>query len=218
VRHLKYLALLAILVLPAAYSHAQVSIGVQIGPSYGIYNAPPVCEWGFYPDYPFGCAPYGYWGPEYFADGVFIGVGPWYNFYYTHPGFYRRYYVNRGFGYYGGYEHFRGGPRVYERERFRGNDGFRDRGGRSFNGSGEFHGRENFRGDSGRSFNGGGRSFRGDNGRGEFRGGGDRSRGDSGRASNNGGGRSFRGGGDSRGGGQCSGDSRGGDHDRGGHR
>ena len=52
-RYLKYLALLALLIIPVTYSHAQVSIGVQIGPSYGIYNAPPVCDYGFYPDLSF---------------------------------------------------------------------------------------------------------------------------------------------------------------------
>ena len=79
-RYFKYLALLAVVVmLPAVHSNAQVAIGVQIGPNYGLYNAPPVCEWGYYPDYPFDCAPYGYWGPQWFADGVFVGAGPWDN-------------------------------------------------------------------------------------------------------------------------------------------
>jgi len=92
-RYLKYLALLAVLMaLSAVCSQAQVSIGVQIGPSYGFYNAPPPCPYGYYPDYPFGCAPYGYWGPEWFVDGVFIGAGPWYRFYYLHPVLYRRWY------------------------------------------------------------------------------------------------------------------------------
>lgn len=94
-RYLKYLLLLAVVAMPAAYSQAQVSIRVHIGPDYGLYNPPPVCEYGYYPDYPFGCAPYGYWGPEWFADGVFIGAGPWYRFYYTHPQYYQRYYYVR---------------------------------------------------------------------------------------------------------------------------
>ena len=97
-RYLKYIALLAFLALPMAYAQAQVSVGVQVGPAYGTYNAPPVCEYGFYPDYPYGCAPYGYYGPQYFVGGVFIGVGPWANFYYSHASFYRPYYFNRGFG------------------------------------------------------------------------------------------------------------------------
>ena len=81
-RYLKYFVLLlAVLAVPAVHSQAQVAIGVgiHIGPDYGFYHAPPVCEWGFYPTYPFGCAPYGYYGSEWFVDGVFIGAGPWRN-------------------------------------------------------------------------------------------------------------------------------------------
>jgi hypothetical protein len=95
VRYLKSLTLfLVLLALPALHSQAQVAIrvGVNIGPSYGVYHAPPVCEWGFYPTYPFGCAPYGYYGPEWFVNGVFIGAGPWNNFYYVRPAYYRPYY------------------------------------------------------------------------------------------------------------------------------
>jgi hypothetical protein len=96
VRYFRYFALLlAVLAVPAVHSQAQVRIGVgiNIGPTYGVYHAPPVCEWGFYPEYPFGCAPYGYYGPEWFVDGVFIGAGPWYNFYSLRPAYYRPYYV-----------------------------------------------------------------------------------------------------------------------------
>ena len=183
VRYLKYLALLvAVLALPTVHSQAQVSIGVRIGPTYGIYNAPPVCEYGFYPDYPFACAPYGYWGPNYFVNGVFIGVGPWNNFYFTHPTFYRPFYVNRGFGFRPGFEHFRPAERFAPRETFRG-ERFNDRGFRSFNGP-RFDRDRGF--DRGRGFNEA-RGFRGDD-RG-FRGG-----------SRNGGG-SYHGGGESHGGG-----------------
>src|SRR5580765_5890615 len=139
-RYLKYFALLAFLALPAAYSQAQVSIGVQIGPTYGIYNAPPVCEYGFYPTYPFGCAPYGYYGPEWFADGIFIGAGPWYNFYFTHAVYYRAYYVNRGFG----FHHF---ELYHDGDRFR-SAGFRSfRDDRGFRGR-DFRDRDDFRGRS----------------------------------------------------------------------
>jgi hypothetical protein len=238
-RYLKYFALLAFLALPAAHSQAQVSIGVRIGPSYGIYNAPPVCEYGFYPDYPFGCAPYGYYGSEWFADGIFIGAGPWYNFYYTHSGFYRPFYVSRGFGFNRGFERF------HDRDRFRGEGfrsfrddrGFRDRDfrgrdfrdrddfrGRSFRDDdrGRFRGGEGFRRDGDRSFNGGGRNFRDGGGRsysgggrsyggGENRGGG---RSYSGGGENRGGGRSYSGGGENRGSGRSYGG--GGSHNKGG--
>ena len=34
---------------------------------------------------PYSCAPYGYYGPDWFTGGVFIGAGPWYH---GHGGFY----------------------------------------------------------------------------------------------------------------------------------
>jgi len=39
---------------------------------------PPDCQWGYYAYAPYGCAPYGYYGPQWFYGGMFIGVGPWY--------------------------------------------------------------------------------------------------------------------------------------------
>jgi len=131
-RYLKYLALLAVLAaLSAIPSQAQVSIGVQIGPSYGFYNVPPVCPYGYYPDYPFGCAPYGYWGPEWFVDGVFVGAGPWYHFYYLHPALYRRWYGPE-FVYFPRGEHFR----RFDRDDWRL---------RHFDHDREFHGDHDFR-------------------------------------------------------------------------
>src|SRR5579863_9476618 len=76
-RYLKYAALLAVLMVPLTYSQAQVSVGVGIGPGY--VDGPPVCDYGYYSYYPYACAPYGYYGPDWFAGGVFIGAGPWYN-------------------------------------------------------------------------------------------------------------------------------------------
>src|SRR5579863_4463492 len=75
-RYLKYAALLAVLMVPLTYSQAQVSVGVGVGPGY-IGDA-PVCDYGYYGYYPYACAPYGYYGPDWFAGGVFIGAGPWY--------------------------------------------------------------------------------------------------------------------------------------------
>ncbi|MGC0774126.1 MAG: hypothetical protein WB543_14430, partial [Candidatus Acidiferrum sp.] len=98
-RYLRYLALFAICALPAALpSQAQVSVGVGVGYGPGYYDdgyddAPPVCVYGYYSYYPYACAPYGYYGPDWFYDGVFIGAGPWFH------GF-RGGYWGRG-GYYG---------------------------------------------------------------------------------------------------------------------
>jgi hypothetical protein len=222
-RHLKYLFLLALLALPAAYAQAQVSIGVQIGPSYGFYNPPPVCPYGFYSYYPFDCAPYGYWGPSYFVDGAFIGVGPWNNFFYSYPSYYRPFYFNSGFGFHDGFRRFHGddhfhdgfrsfhndgrfrndgrGYRAYNGDRFRGGTGYR-----AFNGNGPgFHdgGSRNYNG-AGRGYSGGGQSHysgRSYGGSGSYRAGGSYSGGHSygGGHSGGGGSRNAGGGGGSRG-------------------
>lgn len=85
-RYLKYLALLAVLMVPVAYSQAQVSVGIGVGPvgvvvGHPYVAGPPVCEYGYYDYYPYACAPYGYYGASYFVNGVFIGAGPWYHGY-----------------------------------------------------------------------------------------------------------------------------------------
>src|SRR5579864_7006478 len=125
-RYLRYLALLGIFLIPMSYAHAQVSVGVGVGgPGYAaqVYTGPdydpayvdpyygvaPVCDWGYYPYYPYACAPYGYYGPSWFSGGVFIGAGPWYG---------RGFYGGRGFrsfGRDGGFRSFdnRGGFRSF---------------------------------------------------------------------------------------------------------
>lgn len=57
-------------------AQSQVSIGVGVGPVI----EEPYCPYGYYDYAPYYCAPYGYYGPDYFADGLFIGVGPWYRY------------------------------------------------------------------------------------------------------------------------------------------
>ena len=96
-RYLRYVALLAVLMLPLAYSQAQVGVGIGIGVDPG-YNddGPPVCPYGYYSYYPYACAPYGYDGPQWFEGGVFIGAGPWYQWGWGHGG-----YWGRGGGYWG---------------------------------------------------------------------------------------------------------------------
>lgn len=83
-RYLRYLALLTALMVPVAYSQAQVrvgigigGVGVAVGPGY--VTGPPVCAYGYYEYYPYACAPYGYYGPDWFVNGVFIGAGPWFD-------------------------------------------------------------------------------------------------------------------------------------------
>ena len=47
-------------------------VGVEVGVA-------PECPYGYYDVAPYNCAPYGYYGPEWFSGGVFIGVGPWFH-------------------------------------------------------------------------------------------------------------------------------------------
>jgi hypothetical protein len=93
VKYLRYVALLALLALPLAFAQAEVRVGVGIGVG-GYVGGPPVCAYGYYPDAPYGCAPYGYYGSSWFANGIFIGAGPWYHGW-GHP-YYGRGYA-RGF-------------------------------------------------------------------------------------------------------------------------
>src|SRR5258706_6683755 len=160
-RYLRFFGLLGLFLgiglFSASNANAQrVAFGVGFGgPVY--YGAAPVCGYGYYDYYPYACAPYGYYGPDWFEGGVFIGAGPWFGF-------------GRGFG-------FRDRDRFFDRG-FDGRRGF----GRGFDGrrgfdhgfrGGDFHGGGfhggGFRGGSG--FHGGGGGFHGGGG-GFFRGGG----------------------------------------------
>ncbi|HWF07007.1 MAG TPA: hypothetical protein VG297_01015 [Bryobacteraceae bacterium] len=47
--------------------------------SVGVAGGPPVCPYGYYEVPPYNCAPDGYYGPEWFNGGLFIGAGPWYH-------------------------------------------------------------------------------------------------------------------------------------------
>jgi len=150
-RYLKYGALLAVLMVPLAYSQAEVRWGVGIGVGPGYVAGPPVCEYGYYDYSPYACAPYGYYGPQWFSGGVFIGAGPWYHSYLGRGGYYGRegYYGRSGFygregygreGYArGGYA--RGGyeRQDYARSGYNRGGGYA-RGGNGFHGGGGSHG------------------------------------------------------------------------------
>ncbi len=165
-RYMKYFALLAVLMLPVAYSQAQVRIGVGIGvPVYA--GGPPVCPYGYYNYYPYACAPYGFYGPDYFVGGFFVGAGPWYHWGHPVEFWGRRGWDRdgwRGEGWGRGEGRGDWGVRHDRDDRGgwgRGNErrGFVGRGnvGRGNEGRGEFHG------GGGREFHGGG-GFRGGNG------------------------------------------------------
>lgn len=71
---LKYLALAAVagvcLTVAAPKANAQVAVDIGVAPD---------CPYGYYDYAPYACAPYGYYGPEWFTGGVFIGAGPWFH-------------------------------------------------------------------------------------------------------------------------------------------
>src|SRR5579875_900332 len=142
---LKYAAIGLVVALAGAMAgtaNAQVRVGIGIGIGTPVYvGPPPVCPYGYYPYRPYACAPYGYYGPEWFVNGVFIGAGPWFRGFYG-PAFYGR----RDFDFddpawvyfhdHDGWRYYRDGDRWRD---FRG-DNWRD-----------FHGRDGWRGHDGRN-------------------------------------------------------------------
>jgi hypothetical protein len=66
------LAAVAGVVLLAAAPVARAEVTISIG-------AEPSCPYGYYDYAPYRCSPSGYYGPQYFTGGVFIGVGPWFH-------------------------------------------------------------------------------------------------------------------------------------------
>src|SRR6202451_2845060 len=55
---------------PPQKATAQVSVNIGVA---------PVCPYGYYEAPPYNCAPDGYYGPEWFSGGVFIGAGRYYH-------------------------------------------------------------------------------------------------------------------------------------------
>jgi hypothetical protein len=72
VRHLTYLAIAAAGLFITTAPSASAQVAVTIG-------EPPACPYGYYEEPPYNCAPYGYYGPEWFSGGIFIGAGPWFH-------------------------------------------------------------------------------------------------------------------------------------------
>jgi hypothetical protein len=63
-------ALIVALVSSVPVSPAQVAISI---------GAAPICPYGYFDYAPYDCAPYGYYGPDWFVGGIFIGAGPWFH-------------------------------------------------------------------------------------------------------------------------------------------
>lgn len=148
---LKYLVSLAIaaFILTPPAAHAQISFGIQIGGGYPeAPPPPPACAYGYYAYPPYTCAPYGYYGPQWFNNGIFIGAGPWYQ---------------EGWGYRNGWDHGDWDHERWDRDRggwghyhdgWGGGHGYV--GGGFHGGGGGYRGRPGgFHGDGG--FHGGGR-------------------------------------------------------------
>jgi hypothetical protein len=70
----KILALTAVagLMFAATPPKAQAQVTVEVGVA-------PDCPYGYYDYAPYNCVPDGYYGPEWFTGGVFVGVGPWFH-------------------------------------------------------------------------------------------------------------------------------------------
>jgi hypothetical protein len=69
-RKLLLSAVAALSLSAVAVAPAQVAINIGVA---------PVCPYGYFSYAPYNCAPYGYYGPDWFTGGVFIGAGPWYH-------------------------------------------------------------------------------------------------------------------------------------------
>jgi hypothetical protein len=75
---------------------AQSQVVIQIG------GNPPNCAYGYYGYAPYACAPSGYYGPGYFYNGIFLGMGPWGGWGYSHGWGSHRFVSEGGGRYHGG--------------------------------------------------------------------------------------------------------------------
>ena len=71
IKLLVFAAIAAFAIAPGA-PRAAAQINFLIGVA-------PDCPYGFYDYVPHNCAPDGYYGPEWFRGGVFVGAGPWFH-------------------------------------------------------------------------------------------------------------------------------------------
>lgn len=86
----------------AAYSFCPFRLQVPLlrSGSLGI-GVPPVCSYGYYEYAPCACMPMGYYGPGYFYNGIFLGMGPWAGWGYGHGWGSHRFVEGRGGSYRG---------------------------------------------------------------------------------------------------------------------
>ena len=118
-----------ILLAGAVPTTAQIGVGVEFGNqprTEVVVNGPPVCDYGYYDYAPYACAPWGFYGDGYFYNGVFIGVGPWGGYGYSHGWGEHRFRNNGRGGSYRG-NAGRDAHRNASRGNTRGNNGRRNR-------------------------------------------------------------------------------------------
>ncbi len=90
----------------------------------------PACSYGYYDYQPYACAPYGFYGPGYFYNGIFLGMGPWAGWGYGHGwGGHRFDREDRG-SYHGG------GGAAANRSHYAGGQGMHNGGGGQIHGNG----------------------------------------------------------------------------------
>ncbi len=77
-RGLKALLFTSALLAPLAFAPAgKTQVVVSVGQQ-------PICSYGYYDYSPYACAPVGFYGPGYFYNGIFLGMGPWSGWGYSH--------------------------------------------------------------------------------------------------------------------------------------
>ena len=62
-----------------AAAPAQGSVGIGIGGGGIGIGMAPGCPYGYFDYAPYDCSPYGYYGPDWFNGGIFLGAGPWFH-------------------------------------------------------------------------------------------------------------------------------------------
>ena len=104
----------------APTANAQISIGIGIQ---------PVCPYGYYDYAPYACSPMGFYGSGYFYNGIFLGMGPWGGWGYSHGWGGHRFGGDGGGNYHGGGGYAAnqrfggGGPTARQGGAYRGNSG-----------------------------------------------------------------------------------------------
>jgi hypothetical protein len=83
-RVLHKFAIRSALLVGATALLATLAIVPSVNAQIAISINPPVCSYGYYDYSPYGCAPMGFYGPGYFYNGIFLGVGPWASWGYNH--------------------------------------------------------------------------------------------------------------------------------------